>query len=87
MREVAWYRFDWTGADAAAAVVAAFDGVIGAAPAAFNGVAMAEAVEVVDGDRRAAVHAMSRGQYLGPLDELEDLLAPLRAAATRWIEV
>lgn len=82
VREVAWYRFDWTGADAAASVLAAFDALIGSAPAAFNAVAMAEAVEVVDGDRRAAIHTMSRGQYLGPIEELEDLLAPLRAAAT-----
>jgi FAD/FMN-containing dehydrogenase len=80
--DVAWYRFDWYGADAAGAVLAAFDALIGSAPPAFNAVAMAEAIEAVGGDKRAAIHTMSRGQYMGPVDELEDLIAPLRAAAT-----
>ncbi len=40
---VAFYRFDWRGADAAAAVLGAFDRLLMNAPAGFNAVAMAQA--------------------------------------------
>jgi FAD/FMN-containing dehydrogenase len=79
--EIGWYRFEWRGADAAAAVLAAFDALIQTAPPALNAVAMAEAAEVGDGGPREAIDVMSRGQYVGPLDELRDLVAPLLAAA------
>ena len=42
--DVAFYRFDWRGADAAAAVLGAFDHVLAKAPAALNAVAQAQAV-------------------------------------------
>lgn len=79
---IVYYRFEWTGADAAFATLAAFDTLIQTAPAAFNGVIMAEATEVGTGDPGEAINIMSRGQYVGPLDELRDLVAPLLEAAT-----
>ena len=80
--EIGYYRFEWTGADAAFAALSAFDTLIQTAPAAFNGVIMAEATDVGAGGPSDAIHVMSRGQYIGPLDELRDLVAPLLAAAT-----
>ena len=76
---VAWYRFDWRGADAAAAVFTAFHKILANAPAALNAVAMAQATPIDGGDPRAAIDVMSRGQYIGPLDELRDLVQPLLA--------
>jgi FAD/FMN-containing dehydrogenase len=78
---VGWYKFTWTGADAAGAILAAFDEILQSAPAAFNAVAMAQATPVGDGGPRAAIDVMSRGQYIGPLAELGDLVAPLLSAA------
>lgn len=80
--EIGYYRFEWTGADATFAALSAFDALIQTAPAAFNGVIMAEATEVGSGGPSDAIDVMSRGQYIGPLDELQDLVAPLLAAAT-----
>ncbi|HWV24431.1 MAG TPA: FAD-binding oxidoreductase, partial [Thermomicrobiales bacterium] len=78
---VAYYRYEWSGAEAASAVLAAFDKLIQTAPAAFNGVAMAEATDVGDGSPEQAIHIMSRGQYIGPIDELRELVEPLLDAA------
>ena len=80
--KIGYYRFEWTGADAAFAVLTAFDALIQTAPAAFNGVAMAQATEVGSGDPSDAISIMSRGQYIGPLDELRDLVTPLLDAAS-----
>lgn len=80
--EVSWYRFDWEGADDAAEALAAFDRIIQTAPAALNAVAMAEPTEIGSGGPRAAVHTMSRGQYIGPVGELRELVQPLLEAAT-----
>ena len=74
---VAWYRFEWQGADAAAAVLSAFDTMMQTAPPALNAVAMAQATPIGDDGPRAAIQVMSRGQYIGPLDELGDLDRPL----------
>jgi FAD/FMN-containing dehydrogenase len=52
------------------------------APPALNAVAMAQATEVGSGGPRDAIDVFSRGQYVGPLDELRDLVRPLLAAAT-----
>jgi FAD/FMN-containing dehydrogenase len=79
---VGYFRFDWTGADAAQAVFEAFHALLADAPAALNAVAMAEATEVGSGGPRDAIHVMSRGQYIGPLDELQELVRPLLEAAT-----
>jgi FAD/FMN-containing dehydrogenase len=79
--EVAFYRFDWRGADAAAAVLGAFDKVLKTAPAALNAVAMAQASPVGPGGPREAIDVFSRGQYIGPLSELRALVQPLIYAA------
>lgn len=79
---VSFYRFEWRGADAAAAVMSAFDALLQTAPPALNAVVMAEASEVGAGGPEEAIQVMSRGQYIGPVDELRDLVAPLLAAAT-----
>lgn len=83
-QEVAFYRFDYRGADAAAAVLAAFDRVLAKAPAALNAVAMAAAAPVGPGGPREAIETFSRGQYIGPESELRELVAPLLAAATPY---
>jgi FAD/FMN-containing dehydrogenase len=79
---VSWYRFDWRGAEAAEAVLYTFNNLIAKAPAALNAVAAATAVkeEGADGPRDA-IEVFSRGQYIGPLDELKDLVQPLIDAA------
>ena len=79
--DVAFYRFDWRGADAAAAVLGAFDRVLKKAPAALNAVAQAQAVPVGTGGPREAITVFSRGQYIGPQSELQDLVQPLIDAA------
>jgi hypothetical protein len=80
--DVAFYRFDWRGADAAAAVLGAFDRVLAKAPAALNAVAQAQAVPLATGEnRRDAITVFSRGQYIGPLSELRELVQPLIDAA------
>lgn len=79
---VGYYRFEWMGADAAGAVLAAFDTIQQTAPAVLNAVVETQAKPVASGgDKRQAVYVMSRGQYVGPVAELADLLAPLLAAA------
>jgi FAD/FMN-containing dehydrogenase len=79
---IGFYRFDWQGADAAAAVLTAFDKLLATAPDALNCVAMAEAIDGGSGGPSEAIHVMSRGQYIGPVDELRDLVQPLLDAAT-----
>lgn len=76
---IAYYRFDWRGADDAAAVLAAFHTMLQGAPAALNAVAMAQAAPIGPGGPREAIDVFSRGQYVGPLDELQELVAPLLA--------
>jgi FAD/FMN-containing dehydrogenase len=78
---VSWYRFDWRGADAAGAVLSAFHQILKTAPPAFNAVVAAQASEVGPGGPREAIDTFSRGQYIGPIDELRDLVAPLLAAS------
>lgn len=78
---VSWYRFDYRGADAAEAMLAAYDAMLQAAPPALNAVAMAQAKPLGDGGPREAIAAMSRGQCIGPIDELRDLVAPLLQVA------
>jgi FAD/FMN-containing dehydrogenase len=75
---VTYFRFDYRGADAAAAVLSTFHEVLAGAPAAFNGVAMGQATPVGAGGPREAIDVFTRGQYLGPADELRDIVAPLR---------
>jgi len=78
---VAYYRFDYRGADAAAAVLAAFDKLLQTAPPALNAVAMAQATPVGSGGPREAIAVFTRGQFVGSLSDLRDLVRPLLAAA------
>jgi FAD/FMN-containing dehydrogenase len=80
-QNIAWYRFDWRGADTAAGVFSAFQQILAKAPAAFNAVAMAQASEIGSGGPREAIDVMSRGQYIGPIADLKELIAPLLAVA------
>jgi FAD binding domain len=80
-KDVAFYRFDWRGADAAAAVLSAFDKLLTTAPPALNAVASAQASPVGPGGPREAIDVFSRGQYIGPLSELRELVQPLITAA------
>ncbi|WP_040494070.1 FAD-binding oxidoreductase [Ilumatobacter nonamiensis] len=77
--DISFYRFEWTGAERAAQVLATFDQMLVDAPAALNAVAMAEATSIDGGSPRDAISVMSRGQYIGPIEELGDLVAPLLA--------
>ena len=79
--EVSFYRFDYRGADAAAAVLSAFDRVLESAPPALNAVAAAQATPVGAGGPREAVDVFTRGQYIGPVEELRELVRPLAEAA------
>jgi FAD/FMN-containing dehydrogenase len=78
---VTYFRFDYRGADAAAAVLTTFHEVLTRAPAAFNAVAMGQATPVGAAGPREAIDVFTRGQYFGPADELRDIVAPLRALA------
>jgi FAD/FMN-containing dehydrogenase len=77
-QNVSFYRFDYRGADAAAAVYAVFHDILRNAPAAFNAVAMAQATDPNGGNKRDAIDVFTRGQYIGPIQELIDLVRPLR---------
>jgi len=79
---VGYYRFDWRGADAAGAVLSTFHTILQHAPAGLNAVVMAQATPVGPGGPREAIAVMSRGQYIGPIGELRELVAPLLTAAT-----
>jgi FAD/FMN-containing dehydrogenase len=74
---VSFYRYDWRGADAAAAVLGTFDRLLQKAPAKFNAVAMAQAEPVGPGGKREAISVFSRGQYIGPESELKAFVEPL----------
>jgi FAD/FMN-containing dehydrogenase len=78
---VTYFRFDYRGADAATAVLSTFHEVLARAPAAFNAVAMGQATPVGAAGPREAIDVFTRGQYLGPADELRDIVAPLRKLA------
>jgi hypothetical protein len=80
-RKVTYFRFDWRGADVAAAVLAAFHTILRTAPPALNAVAMAQATPVGRGGPREAIDVFSRGQYIGPIGELRTPVRPLLAAA------
>lgn len=79
--QVSWYRFDWTGADAALAVLDTFNHLIAGAPPALNAVAAATATPVGSAGPRGAIDVFSRGQYIGPVADLQDLVQPLIKAA------
>jgi FAD/FMN-containing dehydrogenase len=75
--QVSFYRFDWRGADAAQAVLGAFDRLLTRDTRGFNAVAQAGASPVGPGGPREAIDVFSRGQFLGTQDELERYVQPL----------
>ncbi|AEF41042.1 FAD-binding oxidoreductase [Hoyosella subflava] len=75
------FDINWSGADAAGAMLNAFNILSATAPAAFNADAYAQATEIGSGGPEAAIQVNTHGQYIGPADELRDLLAPVIAAA------
>ncbi len=80
-KNVAFYRFDYRGADAAGAVLSAFDRILQTAPPELNAVAMSQATPVGTGGPREAIATFSRGQYIGPLSKLKEIVSPLLAVA------
>jgi FAD/FMN-containing dehydrogenase len=81
VQQVAFYSYHWQGADAAAAVFAAFDKLCETAPPEFNADTAAQATPIGPGGPRAAIEVFSRGQFLGSVDELRELVRPLELAA------
>jgi FAD/FMN-containing dehydrogenase len=67
---VVYFRYDYRGADAALAQTA---------PAGLNMSSSAQATPVGTGGPREAIDAFVRGQYVGTVDEAQDLLAPFVA--------
>lgn len=76
---VVYFRYDYRGADAATAMLAAVDTLAQTAPAGLNLSSCAQATPVGSGGPREAIDAFVRGQYVGTLDEARDLLAPFVA--------
>jgi FAD/FMN-containing dehydrogenase len=81
-RNISYYRYDWRGAAAAAAVFQIFGAIMQTAPPGLNAVALAQASEIGSGGPREAIDVVSRGQYIGPVHELHDLVRPLLTAGT-----
>ncbi len=82
---VSFYRFEWMGDEVSAEAISTFHQVLASAPAALNAVVMAEATDR-ETDPRAAIHTMTRGQYIGPVDELRELIEPLSAIGGKSFE-
>lgn len=81
VQQVAFYSYHWQGADAAAAVFAAFDKLCETAPPEFNADTAAQATPIGPGGPREAIEVFSRGQFLGSIEELRELVRPLELAA------
>lgn len=82
-KTVSYYLAWWRGADAAVGAFTAYDEILRKAPPGFNSVLLAQAAPVGPAGPREAMWVWTRGQYIGPLDELRDLIRPmLRAAGT-----
>ena len=79
---VTYFRYDFEGADDAAAVLAEFNRVCATDNSGINPSYMAQATPVGTGGTRGAIACFARGQYVGPASELQDLLAPMLKAAT-----
>ena len=78
-----YFRFDWRGADAAAAMLWAVDGILQKAPAELNLSSAATATPIGRGGAREAVDVLCRGHFLGSVKDLTDLLKPLMSIAGR----
>jgi FAD/FMN-containing dehydrogenase len=79
---VTYFRYDFEGADEAAAVLAEFNRICATGNSGINPSYMAQATPVGASGPRGAIACFARGQYVGPASELQDLLAPMLKAAT-----
>ncbi|MGO9670624.1 MAG: FAD-binding oxidoreductase [Streptosporangiaceae bacterium] len=86
-KTVSYYLAWWRGAEAATGAFVAFDEILRNAPAAFNAVLLAQAAPVGPAGPREAMWVWTRGQYVGPLDELRDLIRPMLEAAGKPAEL
>jgi FAD/FMN-containing dehydrogenase len=84
---VAYYRFAWTGAENAIAVLNAFHNILVSAPPEFNAVASATALPLEDGQGpRDAIGVWTRGQFIGSVETLRGILRPLLDIAGKTAE-
>jgi FAD/FMN-containing dehydrogenase len=80
--DIVYYRFAWTGADAALAMLVALDRIHQSAPPEFVASAGVQATPVGDdGDPRAAMDVFVRGQFLGSEADFLTIAAPLLEGA------
>lgn len=79
-RDLVYYRFAWTGADAALAMLVALDRIHQTAPPEFVASAGIQATPVGDDGPRAAMDVFVRGQFLGSEDDFLAIVAPLLEA-------
>ena len=63
-------------------MLAEFDRICATDSSGINPSYMAQATPIGSGGKRGAITSFARGQYVGPADELQDLLAPMLKAAT-----
>jgi FAD/FMN-containing dehydrogenase len=79
-QDIIFYRFDWTGADAAIAMLSAVDALEQTAPPEFVASGMAQATPTQPGASAAdSMDVMLRGQFLGSRADFDDLIAPVLA--------
>ena len=78
-----YFRLDWRGADAAAAMLSAVDTILQTAPAELNISSAATATPIGRGGAREAVDVLTRGHFLGSVKDLTDLLKPLMSIPGR----
>ena len=79
--DIVYYRFTWTGADAALAMLVALDEIHQTAPAEFVASAGVQATPIGSNGPDAAMDVFVRGQFLGSEDDFMAIVAPLLAAA------
>jgi len=78
--DIVYYRFAWTGADAALAMLVALDRIHQTAPPEFVASAGIQATPVGADGPAAAMDVFVRGQFLGSEDDFRAMVAPLLAA-------
>ena len=79
--DIVYYRFTWTGADAALAMLIALDDIHQTAPPEFVASAGVQATPMRLNGPDAAMDVFVRGQFLGTEDDFRAIVAPLLAAA------
>lgn len=80
-RDVVYYRFGWTGADAALELLTALDRIHKTAPPEFVASAGMQATPIEGNSPRQAMDVFVRGQFLGTEDDFRAIAQPLLDAA------